>query len=100
LIVSVRAQLAVPKGIAARWGYPNLPLWVTEFGLSTSGDGSISLADQAVKLVAIYETEEKWARLPPLYEVLLTSAQEDDHAATGCTRKGSVRPPGFTNASF
>jgi tetratricopeptide (TPR) repeat protein len=35
-------------------------------------------ATAAAALVAIYETEEKWARLPPLYEILLTGAQEDE----------------------
>jgi len=33
----------------------------------------------AVALVAIYESEEKWARLPALYEILLTGAAEDEH---------------------
>ena len=32
----------------------------------------------AAALVQIYETEEKWSRLPALYEILLTAAQEDD----------------------
>ncbi len=32
----------------------------------------------ARQLVPIYEHEEKWARLPPLYEVLLSHAKTDD----------------------
>jgi tetratricopeptide (TPR) repeat protein len=32
----------------------------------------------AAALVPLYEHEEKWARLPPLYEVLLGHAQNDD----------------------
>ncbi|HEX9296756.1 MAG TPA: hypothetical protein VF881_13015, partial [Polyangiaceae bacterium] len=32
----------------------------------------------AAALIEIYEAEEKWSRLPPLYEILLTSAQEDE----------------------
>ena len=32
--------MAVPKGIAAH-GYPGTPLWVTEFGLSTTGPGAV-----------------------------------------------------------
>ncbi len=55
LILSVRLQMAVPKGIAAHFGYPGMPLWVTEFGLSTVGDGRLSLNDQATKLVALYQ---------------------------------------------
>ncbi len=30
------------------------------------------------KLVPIYEKEEKWARLPPLYETLLAAAEDDE----------------------
>jgi hypothetical protein len=55
LIISVRLQMAVPKGIAAHFGYPGTPLWVTEFGLSTIGDGKLSPNDQATKLVALYQ---------------------------------------------
>src|SRR5262249_26245776 len=29
-------------------------------------------------LVEIYEGEEKWARLPPLYEILLDAAEDDE----------------------
>lgn len=35
-------------------------------------------ARAAAALVPIYEKEEKWARLPALYEVLLTGAEDDD----------------------
>jgi len=35
-------------------------------------------ATAAAALVDIYESEEKWARLPPLYEVLLGAAEEDE----------------------
>jgi tetratricopeptide (TPR) repeat protein len=35
-------------------------------------------ATAAAALVEIYESEEKWARLPPLYEILLGSSQDDD----------------------
>ena len=35
-------------------------------------------ANAAAALVAIYEAEEKWARLPALYEMLLTSAEDDN----------------------
>ena len=35
-------------------------------------------ARAAAALVPLYEKEEKWARLPPLYEVLLAKAEGDD----------------------
>jgi hypothetical protein len=55
LIVGVRAQMAIPKSIAARFGRPGMPLWVTEFGLSTIGEGALSGDDQATRLVALYD---------------------------------------------
>ena len=35
-------------------------------------------ARAAAALVPLYEKEEKWARLPPLYEVLLSQAESDE----------------------
>ncbi|HKQ68544.1 MAG TPA: hypothetical protein VJT73_04360, partial [Polyangiaceae bacterium] len=42
--------------------------------LSVKPDDAVA----AAALVLIYEAEERWARLPALYEVLLTDAEEDD----------------------
>jgi hypothetical protein len=96
LIVSVRAQMAVPKGIAARWGYPQMPLWVTEFGLSTSGEGSITPADQAAKLVAIYETLRRIPGVPVVILHRLADLTQDGHdwqAGMGLlTAKGALKP--------
>jgi tetratricopeptide (TPR) repeat protein len=39
-------------------------------------------APAAKALVEIYEAEEKWARLPALYETLLTATQDDDEKLT------------------
>jgi hypothetical protein len=55
LLVGVRAQLAIPKAIAAHFGYPATPLWVTEFGLSSSPDQGLGLDGQANRLVELYQ---------------------------------------------
>jgi hypothetical protein len=97
LIPSVRAQMAVPKGIAARFGFPHMQLWVTEFGLSTSGDGANSLADQATRLVATYQTLR---RIPDVPVVILHRladlnpvGKDDWQAGMGLlTQKGAFKP--------
>jgi polysaccharide biosynthesis protein PslG len=55
LFLGVRTQLAIPKRIAGRFRYPATPLWVTETGLSTTGQGRLSGADQASRLAGLYE---------------------------------------------
>jgi hypothetical protein len=96
LIVSVRAQMAVPKGIAARFGIADMPLWVTEFGLSTTGDGALSQTDQAVRLVAVYQTLR---RIPGVPVVILHRLADlppvgnDWQAGMGLlTQRGAFKP--------
>jgi hypothetical protein len=80
LIVGVRAQMAIPKTIAARFGRPGMPLWVTEFGLSTIGQGALSPDDQATKLVALYDLLRSIPGVPVL---ILHRLFDIDPAAAG-----------------
>ncbi|HVY44578.1 MAG TPA: tetratricopeptide repeat protein, partial [Minicystis sp.] len=47
-------------------------------------------ARAAAKLVPIYEREEKWSRLPALYEILLEGASEDDERVGWLKKLASV----------
>jgi hypothetical protein len=96
LIDSVRAQMAIPKGIAARYGYPETPLWVTEFGLSTMGVGALSPPDQATRLVSLYQLLRGIPDVPVLilHRLLDTAAYDPDWlAGMGVTNyKGDLKP--------
>jgi hypothetical protein len=96
LIVSVRLQMAVPKGIAAHYGYPGTPLWVTEFGLSTNGTGALSPNDQGTKIVALYQLLREMPGVPVviLHRLLdLSPSDPDWQAGMGVvTYRGLPKP--------
>jgi hypothetical protein len=66
LLLGVRAQLAIAKGIAGHFGYPATPLWVTEFGLSSSPEAGLGLDGQAARLIELYETLRAIPGIPVL----------------------------------
>jgi polysaccharide biosynthesis protein PslG len=80
LLVGVRAQLAVPKAIAAHFGYPATPLWVTEFGLSSSPDQGLGLDGQATRLGEEYQTLRA---VPGIPVVILHRLYDIDPGAAG-----------------
>ena len=96
LMVSVRLQMAVPKGIAAHFGYPGTPLWVTEFGLSTNGPGALSPTDQGTKIVALYEMLRQMPGVPVviLHRLLdLAPSDPDWQAGMGVVNyRGAPKP--------
>jgi polysaccharide biosynthesis protein PslG len=80
LLVGVRAQLAIPKAIAAHFGYPATPLWITEFGLSSSADQGLGLDGQATRLADLYQTLRA---VPGIPVVILHRLFDIDPGAAG-----------------
>ncbi len=80
LIAGIRAQMSIPRQIARHFGRPRIPLWVTEFGLSTIGFGAVSEADQASRIVTLYNLLGSIHRVPVL---ILHRLFDVDPAAVG-----------------
>jgi polysaccharide biosynthesis protein PslG len=98
LLPSVRLQLALLKGIAARHGYPGTPLWVTEFGVSTAGGAALTPENQAAKLVDIYEMLRRVPGVPVviLHRLLdLNPKRRDWEAGLGIVGYNGVPKPAY-----
>jgi hypothetical protein len=90
--------MAIPKTIAARFGRPGMPLWVTEFGLSTLGEGALSADDQATKLVALYDLLRSIPGVPVL--ILHRLFDIDQSAAGYQAGMGLIAPDGKRKPAF
>jgi hypothetical protein len=61
------SSLAAIRRLRSRYGRPTLPLWITEVGVSTTGPGAVTAADQARELVDLFRRAEAMSDVQALF---------------------------------
>ena len=81
-------HLAELKTTAFKHGFEEMPIWITEMGVSTAGNGAISEAEQAERTEALYSATR---RMPQVEAVILHRLFDTEGTGTSEDGWGLVR---------